>query len=217
MESTFISAHVSYYEMLKRNAEISQLNSSYLAELNSILENDYKSDYFYTNNFYIPQELDAYLYFQDLNPSTYTSKSNHNNLKEYFANYLYLMRRIRIMHVLTHNDDHTDYFLRYSDEMFRKNEILIQLILPLIGEVKNLIKSTYESNLNQTKFFSILLFACFTVIFAILSFYIFFNVSNKISRSLDSGLSTLGIIPPTVKAYIIESLVKTRNKKENED
>lgn len=217
MESTFIRPHVTYYEMLKKNAEISRLNSSYLTELNFILERDYTNEYFYKTNFYVPDALNAYQYFEKLNPTTNSLKSNHNNLKEYFANYLYLMRRIRIIHVLTHDDEDTDIYLRYSDEMFRKNEILLQLILPLIDKVKNLIKGTYISNLDRTKFFSILLFVCFTVIFAILAFYIFFNVSEKISRSLDSGLSTLGIIPPTVKAYIIESLVKTKNKKELED
>ena len=207
MENLFIVAHVSFYDMVAKNTEIAKSYPSYLTDLNNIFIQDFGQEAF-------PNYKDGFNLYKAFALSSNNGKSS---LKEYFSNYLYLMREVRTIHVRTHFEENTDRDLQYSTTFQKAEEIQEQLITTLLAKVKILSRDFYYSRINYIKTLSIVCFGVFLFFFIISSYFLVFKITAIIGHSLEMGLSSLKVIPISLRNFIIENIVDVKKKRVDED
>jgi hypothetical protein len=207
MENLFIVAHVSFYDMLAKNTEVAKSYQSYLTDLNNIFNKDFGQSAF-------PNHKDGFNLYKIFTESSSNGKSS---LKEYFSNYLFLMREARTIHVRTHFDENTDRNLQYSTVLQKAEEIQEQLITPLLALIKDLSSNFYLNRIDYIELYSIICFVVFMFLFLIGSYYQLFKTTPKIEQSLEMGLSSLKVIPISLRNFIIENIVDVKKKRVDED
>lgn len=197
-----MNPHFQVYDMLSKNTETLKYNSDYLSNFENLINrqqpkeifDNYKSEY---------NMFDSFLN---------NSISNSSIFKEHFSTYLMTMREIRLVHVLTHEDENTDRDLQFSTEMIKSKEILFQLIIPILIKLKSLNKSYFDEKCENNYQFQIISFAVYSLFNLIISLILIFFLSKKINDTLSNGLVVLDIIPKSLKSYLIENIIDIKKK-----